>query len=149
MEKEYIPTKDNIYFMCYFMEKLGRELRVSKTDIMKNMDREFFLNMTEYEDVYHSLSMDQLLDEQGDKLGLIKGRHNRVDTCNFRVPRVRSMAKLYMRLIYRMDEDVTDAFFKVMNSPITDYIDDYNSSLYYENPDYIADCIKEGKIIKN
>ena len=26
-------------------------------------------------------------------------------------------------------------------------IDNYNSSLYYENPDYIYECYKEGKII--
>ena len=149
MTNEYITTRDNIFFLCYFMEMLGRKSRVRKTDIMEKMDRDFFLNMCEIEDVYHSLNPDQLIYEQKKKLNLRNGRHNRIDTANYKVPSIDAMAELYTMLIYRIGGDITDAFFKVMSSPITDYIDDYNSSLYYENPDYIAECIREGKIIIN
>ena len=34
-----------------------------------------------------------------------------------------------------------------MNSWIIEKIDDYKSNLYYENPGYIYECYKEGKIL--
>ena len=35
----------------------------------------------------------------------------------------------------------------VLTSWIIPKIDNYNSSLYYENPDYIYECYKENKIL--
>ena len=35
----------------------------------------------------------------------------------------------------------------VMSSWIIKYIDNYNSSMYYENPSYIYNCYIEGKIL--
>lgn len=36
---------------------------------------------------------------------------------------------------------------KVLSSWIIPHIDNYNSSLYYENPDYIYQCYIEGEIL--
>ena len=43
--------------------------------------------------------------------------------------------------------DVIDALFAAYNSFVSDKIDDYNSSVYYENPAYIFECYKEQKMI--
>ena len=43
--------------------------------------------------------------------------------------------------------DVIDALIEVYNSFISPKIDDYNSSFYYENPNYIFECYKEKKIL--
>ena len=40
-----------------------------------------------------------------------------------------------------------DALIKVYNSFISEKIDDYNSSVYYENPSYIYESYKENKIL--
>lgn len=44
-------------------------------------------------------------------------------------------------------EKFIDTLIEVLSSWIIEYIDNYNSSLYYENPDYIYECYKEGKIL--
>ena len=80
-------------------------------------------------------------------LGLKKGRLNRIATADFKVPSVDDMAYLYTRLVNKIGGYTPQSFLKVMSSPVTEHIDDYNGSLYYENEDYIVDCIKEGKII--
>lgn len=36
---------------------------------------------------------------------------------------------------------------KVYNSFISSKIDDYNSSVYYENPSYIYECYMENKML--
>ena len=42
---------------------------------------------------------------------------------------------------------IVDALIKVYNSFISKKIDDYNSSVYYENPSYIFECYKENKML--
>ena len=42
---------------------------------------------------------------------------------------------------------VTDALMSVYNSFISDKIDDYNSSMYYENPSYLLECYLESRVI--
>ena len=44
--------------------------------------------------------------------------------------------------------DVIDALMKVYQSFISPKIDDYNSSVYYENPSYIYECYRENKMLE-
>ena len=43
--------------------------------------------------------------------------------------------------------DIMDALIKVYNSFLSPKIDDYNSSLYYENPSYLLECYIENTIL--
>ena len=43
--------------------------------------------------------------------------------------------------------DYIETLINVLSSWIIEKIDDYNSSMYYENPDYIYECYIEGKIL--
>ena len=43
--------------------------------------------------------------------------------------------------------EIVDALIEVYNSFISAKIDDYNSSVYYENPQYIFECYKEKKML--
>ena len=58
---------------------------------------------------------------------------------------------MYKRLIIRISEeeqkDRIDALMEAYNSFISLKIDDYNSSVYYENPEYIFQCYKENKML--
>ena len=40
-----------------------------------------------------------------------------------------------------------EALIKVYNSFISEKIDDYNSSVYYENPSYLFESYKEGTML--
>ena len=67
------------------------------------------------------------------------------------VPSHWDIGKVYRRLIKMVvkDEkiDVIDALIEVYNSFISPKIDDYNSSVYYENPNYIFECYKAKKML--
>lgn len=43
--------------------------------------------------------------------------------------------------------EVVDALIEVYNSFISPKIDDYNSSVYYENPNYIFEYYKENEML--
>ena len=43
---------------------------------------------------------------------------------------------------------IVEALFKVYNSFLSTKIDDYNSSMYYENPAYLLECYLERELFK-
>ena len=51
-----------------------------------------------------------------------------------------------MRGKYSEDEYI-ETLIEVLSSWIIEKIDNYNSSMYYENPDYIYQCYIEGKVL--
>ena len=44
-------------------------------------------------------------------------------------------------------QDVIEALQMVSNSFISEKTDDYNSSVYYENPSYLYECFVENKML--
>ena len=84
-----------------------------------------------------------------------KTKNTRVDVVNTlgkkNLDKIYDLAEVYKRLIKKVSESegitVIDALIKVYNSFISEKIDDYNSSVYYENPSYIYESYKENKIL--
>ena len=74
-----------------------------------------------------------------------------MSACQYAIPSQWDIGKVYKRLIKSVAEyekiGVIDALFKVYNSFISNKIDDYNSSMYYENPSYLLECYLENKVI--
>ena len=71
--------------------------------------------------------------------------------CRYAIPTHWDIGKVYKRLIKQVaiseHIDVIDALMKVYSSFISPKIDDYNSSVYYENPSYIYECYSENKML--
>ncbi|MDD6082563.1 MAG: hypothetical protein PUB89_06950, partial [Oscillospiraceae bacterium] len=61
------------------------------------------------------------------------------------------IGKVYKRLIKQVAQgekiSIIDALIKVYNSFISQKIDDYNSSVYYENPSYIYESYRENEML--
>lgn len=73
-----------------------------------------------------------------------------LENCKNRVPSYFEIGVIYERLIKQISnskEDYIDNLIKVLTSWIITKIDNYDSSMYYENPSYIYECYKEGKIL--
>lgn len=67
-----------------------------------------------------------------------------------RVPSYFEIGAIYERLIKQISnskEDYIDNLIKVLTSWIITKIDNYDSSMYYENPSYIYECYKEVKVL--
>ena len=50
-------------------------------------------------------------------------------------------------MVNNNEEEYIDTLLEVLSSWIIEKIDNYNSSMYYENPSYIYECYKQNKII--
>lgn len=69
----------------------------------------------------------------------------------YSIPSHWDIGKVYRRLIKMVSTDenkeLIDALIDVYNSFLSPQIDDYNSSVYYENPSYLFACYKEKKML--
>ena len=50
-------------------------------------------------------------------------------------------------MVNKDENKYVDTLIDVLSSWIIEKIDNYNSSMYYENPSYIYECYVSGKII--
>ena len=79
------------------------------------------------------------------------GNFDNVGDCRYAIPSHWDIGKVYKRLIKMIAEkeniETVDALIKAYNSFISAKIDDYNSSVYYENPSYIFACYEENRMI--
>ena len=108
-------------------------------------------NIYDLADVYHCDNIDSVSEEFIEKCNIQDGKFDNVGECKYAIPTYWDIGKVYKRLIKKVSESegvpVIDALIKVYNSFISEKIDDYNSSVYYENPSYIYESYKENKIL--
>ena len=102
-------------------------------------------------DVYHCDNIERVCDDFVEEAHIKKGTFDNVGDCKYSIPTYWDIGKVYKRLIKQVSDEeniaVIDALIKVYNSFISPKIDDYNSSVYYENPSYIFESFREGELL--
>ena len=78
-----------------------------------------------------------------------KTKNHRQDVIRYTVPSATSIGMLYQGLVLSTmkDDDAAQAILDVFSSFITDEISDFNSNVYYTNPDYLRCSYLEGKML--
>ncbi len=121
------------------------------SDIVKLIGKEEIRKIYDLADIYHSDNIDRVCDDLIEKYHITQGKFDPVSKCKYTIPTHWDIGKVYKRLILGVTEarsmDVVDALIEVFTSFIEEYIEDYNSSFYYENPSYILECYIQMQII--
>ena len=117
-----------------------RSTTVSKADI----ERQLRLAA-----VNHCLSFEQVADELIEDYGISDGDFDTVKECRYEVPSFLSIGMLYQELVLSTmkNEDAAQGIIDVLSSFISDEISDFNSNVYYTNPDYLRCSYLEGKML--
>ena len=79
------------------------------------------------------------------------GDYDIISKCEYDVPTYWDIGKVYKRLIIMVNNDekqYVNTLIEVLSSWIIEVIDNYNSSMYYENPSYIYACYEEGRVLE-
>ena len=144
--------KDNdLFYTCSLIEYIARKTKNTRADIVNQLGQKRLEKIYELADVYHSDNIDRVSDDFIEEAQISTGLFDNVGECKYAIPSYWDIGKVYKRLIKKVSESegitVIDALIKVYNSFISEKIDDYNSSVYYENPSYIYESYKENKIL--
>ncbi len=144
--------KDNdLFFTCGLIEYISRKTKNVRAYVVNQLGRDNISKIYDLADVYHCDNIDSVSDEFIEAANIKPGKFDNVSECGYAIPSHWDIGKVYKHLIKMVAEDeqtdVVDALIEVYNSFISPKIDDYNSSVYYESPNYIFECYKENKML--
>ena len=150
--KERENKKDNdLFFSCSLIEYISRKTKNIRADVVNKLGKTRISKIYELADVYHCDNIDTVSDDFIEEAKISVGNFDNVGECQYAVPSHWDIGKVYKRLIKQValekKIDVVDAIIEVYHSFISDKIDDYNSSVYYENPSYIFERFIQNKIL--
>ena len=147
------PAKDNdLFFTCSLIDYIARKTKNTRADVVNALGKKRLEKIYDLADIYHSDNIERVSDDFiQKKAGIENGEFDNVSECNYAIPLYWDIGKVYKRLIKAVAEyeknGIIEAVFKVYNSFISIKIDDYNSSMYYENPSYLLGCYLENKVL--
>ncbi len=152
MEQGRESKKDNdLFFTCGLIEYIARKTKNIRSEVVNKLGKDRISKIYDLADVYHCDNMDAVSDTFIEDANIVPGGFDNIADCGYAVPSYWDIGKVYKRLIKMVAEDEKieniDALIEVYNSFISMKIDDYNSSFYYENPNYIFECYKEKKVL--
>lgn len=142
--------KDNLFYVCSLIEFIGRKTKNRRADIVDIIGKKEISRQFDLAEVNHCLSFDEVEDEIIDYYQIAIGDFDSISNCKYSIPSVQSIGKVYERLISNTmleSDNIIDSIVKVFKSFISDEISDFNSSVYYSNPDYLKHSYLEGKLL--
>ena len=144
--------KDNdLFFTCSLIDYIARKTNNTRADIVNALGRKRIEKIYDLADVYHSDNIERVSQDFIEEAEIQPGSFDNVGECGYAIPTYWDIGKVYKRLIKQVAEDekinVVDALFQVYRSFLSNKIDDYNSSVYYENPSYLFECYKQNKML--
>jgi hypothetical protein len=146
-KKEY----NDLFFVCSLIEYMARKTKNHRDTVVNLIGQAKLEHLYELADVYHSENMDKIADELIEKQQILTGAFDNVSDCQYNIPTHWDIGKVYKRLIVdvcnNQNKQPVEALMEVYNSWISRKIENYNSSLYYENPSYLYESYIEGKIL--
>ena len=141
-------SENDLFYVCSIIEYIARKTNNKKKYVIEHIGKEKIDKLFDLAEIYHSENIDKVSDEII-KISNIKKGNYKLNLIENK-PTFWDVGRVYQRLIIMIDNDketFINNLLKVMNSWIIEKIDDYKSNLYYENPGYIYECYKEGKIL--
>lgn len=143
-------TENDLYFLCYMIERVARKLKQKNRYIVNKISREEWLRLISLANVLHCENPLKIEDEWIDAYGLEEGTFD-IKRVNpdlvSQIPTETQMGKVYKRLIVDTllpNENYVDGMIRVYNNDICDVLDNYNCSAYYEPSYVIARAYNEG-----
>lgn len=141
--------RDDIYYVCSLIEFIARKTKNHRQDVIRHFSKADVERQLRLAEVNHCLSFEQVADELIEDYGISDGDFDTVKECRYDVPSFLSIGMLYQELVLSTmkNEDAVQGIIDVFSSFISDEISDFNSNVYYTNPDYLRCSYLEGKML--
>lgn len=141
--------KDNdLFFTCSLIDYIARKTKNRRADVVNALGSDSIAKIYDLADVYHSDNIDDVADSFIRRAGISEGTFDNVAAARYAVPSHWDIGKVYKRLILGIAHEqgvgVVDALFKAYNSFVSDLIDDYNGSFFYDPPQNILNTFLYG-----
>ena len=145
------PKDNGLFYTCSLIDYIARKTKNKRSDVVDFLGKDRVERIYELADVYHCDMIERVSQDFIDEARIPMGNFDNVGACRYAIPTYWDIGKVYKRLIKSVAEtkniSIVDALIEVYHSFISAKIDDYNSSVYYENPSYIYESYMENKML--
>ena len=142
---------NNLFYTCSLIDYIARKTKNERKYVVNKIGKKQLEKIYDLADIYHCDNIDSVSEHFIEECQIETGNFDNVGECRYSVPTYWDIGKVYKRLILQVARDekigVIDALLKVYHSFLGLKIDDYNSSVYYENPSYIYESYREGELL--
>lgn len=142
---------NDLFFVCSLIEYIGRKTKNHRNVVVNAIGKEKLQKLYNLADVYHSENIDKVSDELIEQANIETDAFDNVAQGQYSIPTHWDIGKVYKRLIVELTEkqnkEPIDALIEVYNSWLSRKIEDFNSSLYYENPGYLYESYLRGEVL--
>lgn len=149
MNKTEEEKRDNLFFVCSLIDYIARQTKNERKVVVNALGKDKLAHLYDLADVYHCENIDKITHELVRDYHISIGAFDNVSDCQYNIPTHWDIGKVYHRLIMDVSKvensPIIDALIEVYNSCISNSIDNYNSSMYYENQSYLLASYKAGK----
>ena len=145
-----MKNEDDLFFVCTMIECVARTTHNKPKDIVAKISDSELIHELKVASVNHCLSFEQICDEWIEKFHIQNGKFENISECKYNVPTETSIGRVYQTLISNVcesDEELSSTIRRVYNSFISDEISNFNSNVYYSNPDYIKCSYEAGELL--
>ena len=142
--------ENDLFFTCSLIEYIARRTKNKRAVVANALGKTLIEKIYDLADVYHSDNIDTVSDAFIEKAGIPEGNFDNVSAARFSVPSHWDIGKVYKRLVLGIAREkglpIAEAVLEAYNSFVSEKIDDYNSSFYYDAPQNILNAYLEGRI---
>lgn len=138
-------SKENdLFFTCSLIDYIARKTKNKRAVVVNALGRDRIAKVYDLADVYHSDNIDRVSDDLISSAGIREGSFDSVARARYALPSHWDIGKVYKRLILGIarekNMDIISALFAAYNSFVSDKIEDFNSSFYYDAPQNILNA---------
>jgi len=142
--------ENDLFFTCSVIDYIARKSKNKRSTVVDILGRNFISKIYELADVYHCDDINRVCDDFMKESFMSIGNFDNISVARYSVPTHWDLGKVYKRLILDIVREekieIMDALFKAYHSYVSDKIEDFNSSFYYENPQNILNAYLYGEI---
>ena len=140
---------NNLFFLCSLIEYIGRKTKNHRNVVVNAIGKANLQHILDLADVYHSENIDKLTFDITKKYRIEEGFFDNIENARYSIPTHWDIGKVYKRLIINVskkeDQSLIKSLSDVYNSWLSRKIEDFNSSVYYESPEYLFQCYVTGE----
>ncbi len=141
---------NNLFFTCSLIDYIARRTKNHRSYVVNQLGKERIKKIYELSDIYHCENIDKVSDEFIAEADIKNGTFDNVNDCKYNIPGHFDIGKVYKRLVKGIMKEknmnAADAIIEAYNSYVSEKIDDYNSSFYYDAPQNILNAYIYGYI---
>ncbi len=141
---------NSLFYVCSLIEFIGRRCKLRRSDVVERLGKETLSRIYRYADTFHCEPIAKVADDFIQMKRISSGDFDNVATCKYEVPSYWDIGKVYARLIedtVSEAQDPVEKLIEVYSSWVDAAISRFNSDLFYQPREYLAESYKVGKLI--